>query len=290
MKPSPVRTTLASLLLAVASAHAFVSVPIWSENFESYTAGNPPTSLEVQTGGDWLTGPENTESFVIESASVYSLPSGTFGSSVLVAGGYDPVDPEVAGVSYLTGPEEAYYTPEDGDLPGFRFRMDFILSPGPTGTDLVDSFRLGFYDQSAAPNAYSFYSFIPGDQEGEVKVLKDDTNSQIMSGITIQVNSAYTLDIRADMELNFAFAYIYLVGGTPGSGFTLFSPSLFNHGDDDDNNLGDFTIDWLSADGENNWDDNYMIIDNIRIEQIPEPSAALFGLLSAAALLRRRRN
>lgn len=289
MKPSPVRITLASFLLVAASAHAFVSVPIWSENFESYTAEDPPIGLEVQTNGDWLTDPVETDSFVIDSASVFSLPSGTFGSSVLVAGGFDPVDPADPGVSYLIGPTAAYYTPGVGDLPGFRFRMDFILSPG-TGDDLVDSFRLGFYDQSGEPNAYSFYSFIPGDQEGEVNVVKNNTSSSILSGVTIEVNSAYTLDIWTDLNLNVGYAYIYNVGQTPAQGLTLFASSTLNVGNEDDNNLGDFTIDWISADGGTTWDDNYMIIDNIRIEQVPEPSAALFGLLSAAALLRRRRN
>jgi hypothetical protein len=291
MKSTLHRIAAVAWLAAAGSAHAFTSIPIWSENFESYTAEDPPIGLEVQTNGDWLTDPIETDSIVIDSTAVYGLPSGTFGNSLLVVGGFDPVDPTDAGVSYLIGPTAAYYNPDTnaGDLPGFRFRMDFLISPG-SGTDLVDSFRLGFYDQTAeSPYGYSFFSFIPAANPGDVAIVKNNTSSSIVSAVTIDVNAAYTLDIWTDMELNVAFAYIYNVGDSPETGLTLFSPSLFNAGDEDDNNLGDFAIDWISADGET-WDDNYMLIDNIRIEQVPEPSAALLGLLSAAALLRRRRN
>jgi hypothetical protein len=287
MKTKLIRLIVLPLLLSSA-AHAFVNIPIWTENFESYTADDPPTAIESQTNGDWLTDPIESNSFVIDASANYGL-SGSFGSSVLVVGGVDPVEPAEIGLSYIIGPTAAYYNPGPGDLTGFRFRMDFIISSG-LGTDLVDSFRFGFYDQSAeTPNPYSFYSFIPGEQEGEINIVKNNTSSSIVSGVTIEVNAAYTLDIWADMSLNQAFAYIYNVGGSPASGFTLFNTQVFNAGNEDDNNLGDFTIDWISADGES-WDDNYMIIDNLRIDQVPEPSAALLGLLSAAALLRRRRN
>lgn len=293
MKATIRRIAATVLIVAAGSAHAFTSIPIWSENFESYTAEDPPIGLEVQTNGDWLTDPIETDSIVIDSTAVYGLPSATYGNSVLVVGGLDPVDPADAGVSYLVGPTAAYYNPvtANGDLPGFRFRMDFVISTGATGTDLVDSFRLGFYDQTNPdPYVYSFYSFIPGNDPGEVAIVKNDSASSVLSGVTIDVNAAYTLDIWTDMELNVAFAYIYAVGGTPETGLTIFAPSPFNAGDEDDNNLGDFSIDWISSDGGISWDDNYMLIDNVSLVQVPEPSAALFGLLSAVALLRRRRN
>lgn len=264
---------------------------VWSENFESYDTNL--TTIEQQTATDWYTTPVDTDAIAVIGST--GLPA-SFGSKVLAVGGITPVydsgeggldagaDPDLA---FAVASKDCYLAPTV-ENPIVRLKTDLLLSPG-TGTNITDSFRLSFVDGVGVP--LTNLLFAPSTtQTGRVEMFRYNNVSVIDTGVSIPVNDPVRLEILFDPSLNKWSASFSDIGGT--SSFVIFAnvdmnlnpnPAL---GDD----FGSFSVDWLRNPAGQGWGDNYLVMDNITLESVPEPGTLVLLGLSPLVFARRRRS
>ncbi len=270
----------AALICSTATAHAAL---IWSENFENYDT--QLLSLEGQNS-DWLTNPAGTESIAALDSDV-SAPT-AFGTKNLAVGGITPIfgDGEDTSTVYALSPLTASFTPT-GPLPVAHFTTDLVLNVSST---FVDSFRISFFDSSAAGNTLSSLLFTPS-LTSSFSILRNNgtTEGTYDTGALLSLNAAYTLDLTMNLDYMKWSATIKPVGST-STPVTLFANVDFTRNADAQKDIGGFAIDWISSDGGTNWGDNYLVLDNMALESaVPEPSSYMLIALGGFACLTRRR-
>lgn len=279
------------LLPLIGSAQAVV-VTVWSENFESFDTSK--SAVEDQTAGDWYTSPVNTDTIAAIN-TLGDFPA-QFGSKVLVVGGIDPVFDNVPGgaddgadidVAFTVASAACYNAPTLAN-PISRLTTELFFSPG-TGTSMTDSFRLSFVDGEG--DALTNLLFAPSTtQAGQVSIFRYNNVNVIDTGATIPVGVGARLELLFDTTINKWSASLSGLDGL--NGFVVFanvdanvapSPSLGN-------DFGSFSIDWLRNTGNTGWDDNYLAVDNITLESVPEPGTLVLLGFSPLLFARRRRS
>ncbi len=282
---------LIALAVGILPAHSAV---LWTESFENYDTGQ--NNLETQSGGAWLTDPQETESIAVIANS--GLPS-SFGSKSLAVGGVPTGGLETTlGVAYALSPEETAFDPVLYDPETeLSFSADFILNTGAGSTTLLlDDFRLSFADLQGTELATLLFTQARnsnGDAlPGFATVIRSNMNGVYNTQALISLNAAFTLNLVMSPLLNKWSGSI----GVPGSSGSF---SLFSNVDLTQNpgpplpeaTVGSFAIDWIK--GGTEWGDNYLVADNFALQSqtpIPEPGAPLLIAISAVgSLLRRRR-
>jgi hypothetical protein len=297
-------------ILVLLALHTAVSgTVIYTQNFEAYDTSINNLEDQALDGNGipiWETGPFATETIgAINSASVGGLPV-SFGDKVLAVGGFAPS-------TELFEPGEVYlFTPADftyaipTTLPGSRDKevvvsMDMLFSDPNVFTD---SFRFAFFDTANA--GLGSLLFTPGVSGSNLKVFRDNLNSTFDTQFDLGINTAVTLDIVINLEFGKWSASITPVG-------TQAAVALFANVDMTDpsrspqplRELGGMQVAWIGTEvpvanqmdptnpldpGNYIWGDNTLILDNISLTAIPEPSSALLlGGFSIFALFRRSR-
>lgn len=247
---------------------------IWSESFESYDLSID--NLEGQNPA-WLTDPQATDAIAVISTASLGVPI-SYGAKSLALGGIAPSGEANDGVSYLLPPTVAQFTPQ-AELTEAAFSVDLIFSSAGL-TSITDSFRLSFYDQNNQDLASLL--FVPSDQEGFVSVYRSNTSNVFDSQISISADTAVTLNLVMNFELNKWTGTITTFGTE--SLLTMFSNVDMTAGNGEAN-LGGFELAWLREDTVN-WGDNFLVMDNFSLGSqvpIPEPSSLL--LFSGVALI-----
>lgn len=279
------------LLPLIGSAQAVV-VTVWSENFENFDTNK--VAVEDQTNGDWYTSPVLSDT-IAAVATLGDFPA-QFGTKVLVVGGLTPVyDNGVGGVDEGADTDVTYtvssaacYNAPTVENPISRLTTELFFSPG-LGASMVDSFRFSFVDGEG--DALTNLLFAPSaTQAGQVSIFRYNNVNVIDTGATIPVGVGARLELLFDTTINKWSASISGLDGL--NGFVVFANVDANVNPDPNlgNDFGSFSIDWLRNTSNAGWGDNYLAVDNITLESVPEPGTlALLGL-SPLLFARRRRS
>jgi hypothetical protein len=267
----------------------FISLPamssvIWQENFESYNLSLDNLEDQgVAAGGaptrDWLTDPMNTPAIGVIATTGLGFPA-SFGSNVLAVGGIDPGETDSPGVSFLISPSAVFYSPTI-ELPGVRLDMDMSLNSAGLGR-LTDSFRLSFFDSELVELAT--ITFSPG-QNDLVAVSRFNGTSVFNTQAILATDSVFSLELLINPVLN---KWTGTIIPQVGSAFSIFAnvdmTTQLNEKD-----FGGFAIDWFKSSSPS-WGDNTLLVDNLVLTAIPEPSTILLSsILSCMVILLRRR-
>lgn len=166
------------------------------------------------------------------------------------------------------------YDPVGAGTPVVNFSMDVAIEDSSNGQ--YDNFFVDIYNAD-----FDLLGSINFDNT-PLEMWRYDGASYFNTGATFENNTLYTLQFSINFGSNIWSANL-------GS-ISLFSGVTFN-GDGANLNLGGIAFSWVLSD-QSAPGDNFMVVDNIQVTGVPEPSTyALLALTAAGALwwARRRR-